>query len=456
MSNNNFYDVLRKTYQDKENYKYVNCNIKEKTLTLLFLKGMVDIKYFFAYIYPYINEKNYGSLDDNFKAICSKLTILTLTNVDYLLSTGNLILMIANENDVYYYHFSLMNLPSRSINESQLDPTNLFQARDGLIESASTNLLLIKNRIKTPNLIVKKYVLGNITNTDTYLLYLNDFKNKNYIKQIETTLSSTSLHAVTNINTISNLFDKKSIFPLSNCSGSPELLCEYLLKGKAVIIVDGNPIAIILPGLFFNFTTAKDEIDSPKFFTIFKRILVVFCLFFSIFFLGFFVALMNFHSNALTLRLIASIKITERGTILPMPIEILIVLFFFELYNLSTSHSPLGYVQNIIVLFGGIFIGQNAVTSGFIGSLILMLTSICYISGFAVSNNPRFVTSISILRFILLIVSALFGFVGFFIGSIIIIYYLFSLKSVGVPYLFPFIPGEIKKAMNYFTPENDE
>lgn len=456
MSNNNFYDVLRKTYQDKENYKYVNCNIKEKTLTLLFLKGMVDIKYFFAYIYPYINEKNYGALDDNFKAICSKLTILTLTNVDYLLSTGNLILMIANENDVYYYHFSLMNLPSRSINESQLDPTNLFQARDGLIESASTNLLLIKNRIKTPNLIVKKYVLGNITNTDTYLLYLNDFKNKNYIKQIETTLSSTSLHAVTNINTISNLFDKKSIFPLSNCSGSPELLGEYLLKGKAVIIVDGNPIAIILPGLFFNFTNAKDEIDSPKFFTIFKRILVVFCLFFSIFFLGFFVALMNFHSNALTLRLIASIKITERGTILPMPIEILIVLFFFELYNLSTSHSPLGYVQNIIVLFGGIFIGQNAVTSGFIGSLILMLTSICYISGFAVSNNPRFVTSISILRFILLIVSALFGFVGFFIGSIIIIYYLFSLKSVGVPYLFPFIPGEIKKAMNYFTPENDE
>lgn len=457
MENKNFYDVVRKKYQDLEHYKFANLTINDLKATILFIKGMIDIKYFYAHILPYINKDNYQTLDQSFNGICSNLTIHTLNNVDYLLSSGNLILIFENEkNEFYYYHLPLMNMPARSITESQLDPANLFQARDGLVESASTNLLLIKNRIKSPDLIVEKYLLGEISKTDTYLLYLSKYKKENYIKTIQETLTKASPQAVCNVNSVSCLFEKGCIFPLTNCSGSPEILSEYLLKGKAVIIVDGNPIAIILPGLFFNFTTAKDEIDSPKYFSIFKRILVVICLFFSIFFLGFFIALMNFHSNALSLRLIASIKITERGTILPMPIEILIVLFFFELYNLSTSRSPLGYIQNVIVLFGGIFIGQNAVTSGFIGSLILLLTSICYISGFAVSNNPRFVTSISILRVFLLILCSLFGFIGFFIGSAIIIYYLFSLKSVGVPYLSPFMPGSLKKAGKYFTPENEE
>lgn len=453
---NKFYEDVRKTYQNKENYKYVNLIINKKSSTILFIKGMVDIKYFFAHISPYINDENYQNLDEQFKGICSKLSVHTISNLDYLLSTGNLILIFKNDfGEFFYYHFILMTLPSRSINESQFDPANLFQARDGLVESATTNLLLIKNRLKTTDLIVKKYLLGTITQTDTYLVYLKKPKKKKYLQEIENILQTTSLNEVTSINSIAKLFEQNSLFPLTNCSGSPELLCEYLIKDKAIIIVDGNPIALILPGLFFNFTTSKDEVDSPKYFTIFKRLLVIICLFLSIFFLGFFVALMNYHSSALTLRLIASIKITERGTILPMSLEILIVLFFFELYNLSTSHSPNGYVQNIIVLFGGIFIGQNAVTSGFIGSLILMLTSICYISGFALSNNPRFVTSISILRLILLILSSLFGFLGFFLGSILVLYYLFSLKSVGVNYLYPLMPGSINKFKQYFTPEND-
>lgn len=456
MKNDSFYDSIRLRYQDLDNYKFTQVKMNDLRVTTIFIKGMVDIKYFYAHIYPLIDNKNYNKLDNEFQNFCSSLTIHTIENIDYLLSSGNIILIFENDKkELFYYHLALMNLPTRSITESQLDPANLFQARDGLIESATTNLLLIKNRIKVPSLITEKYILGTGTQTDTYLLYLSKYKNENYIKVIQDTLSKATPSAVCNINSVSKLFEKNSIFPLTNCSGSPEILVEYLLRGKAVIIVDGNPIAIILPGLFLNFTTAKDEIDSPKYFSIFKRSLVIICLFFSIFFLGFFIALMNFHSNALSLRLIASIKITERGTILPMPIEILVVLFFFELYNSATSRSPLGYIQNIVVLFGGIFIGQNAVTSGFIGSFILLLTSICYISGFAVSNNPRFVTSISILRVFLLIICSIFGFVGFFIGSALIIYYLFTLKSVGVPYLTPFMPGKIKKVRKYFTPEND-
>ena len=129
------------------------------------------------------------------------------------------------------------------------------------------------------------------------------------------------------------------------------------------------------------------------------------------------------------------------------------ILIAFEIYNLSISRSPLGYVQNIVVLFGGLIIGQNIVSSGIVGPFVLLISSLCYIAGYSVSNNPRFLTSLAVSRFTILFGSFCFGFLGFFITSLLIIYYLFHLKSVGIPYLEPFLPTNIKKLNKYYTPE---
>ena len=115
--------------------------------------------------------------------------------------------------------------------------------------------------------------------------------------------------------------------------------------------------------------------------------------------MGLFIAIINFHPGVLSLSFLANIKITERGTNWPMFYEVLIVYFLFEFYRFSTSRSTNNYIQNIIIILGGLFVGQNAIESGTIGATILFLTSISYLAVFAVTNNIYLITSINIFRF---------------------------------------------------------
>jgi len=448
-----FYQTLINTYSNKEDYKISTFFKDELKIDLIFLQGMTDIKFFISYLYEYINEENIDQLNTIIPSFCSPISLHSIDNTNYLLSLGHLLLIISNSDTTFYYHLPLNILPKRTPSDSHLDPSNLFQSRDGLIEDAKDNLLLIKKRIKSNDLSIKRFNIGSKSLTDVYMLYLHEYENENYVKEIERKLLLYNKENITNINSVSKLFEQNSIVPLTNASGNTEYLVESINKGKVVLIIDGNCVGLILPTLFMNFTTTKDEIDSPKYFSKFNRILVTICIFFSIFFLGGFVAVTNYHSNILSLKILALIKLTETGTILPMFFEICIILLCFELYNLSISRSPLGYVQNIVVLFGGLIIGQNVVSSGIIGPFVLLTSSLCYIAGYSVSNNPRFLTSISIFRFLVLFGSFCFGLLGFFITSVLIIYYLYNQKSVGVPYLQPFMPTNEKKILKYYTPE---
>ena len=449
----NFYQLLINTYSTKEDYKISTFYKDDLKIDVIFIQGMTDLKFFISYLYDFINSDNIASLHTVIPSFCSPINLHSTDNTSYLLSLGNLILIVSHHSKIYFYHLPLNILPKRTPSDSHLDPSNLFQSRDGLIEDAKDNLLLIKKRIKSPNLNIKRFNLGTNTLTDVYMLYLNNYQNEPYIKEIEEKLLLYHKKDVTSINNISRLFSKNSLVPLTNASGNTEYLVESINKGKVVLIVDGNCVGLILPALFMNFTNTKDESDSPKYFSLFKRILVSVCIFFSIFFLGGFVAVTNYHSNILSLRILALIKLTETGTILPMFFEICVILLCFELYNLAVSKSPLGYVQNIVVLFGGLIIGQNVVSSGIVGPFVLLTSSLCYIAGYSVSNNPRFLVSISIFRFMVLFGSFCFGLLGFFITSIFILCYLYNQKSVGVPYLEPFIPLKIKEALKYYSPE---
>ena len=286
------------------------------------------------------------------------------------------------------------------------------------------------------------------------MLYLDDYKDKEYISKIDEVLNQNLTSDLTSINTLCSFFETNKLLPLTNCSGNTEYLVECLLKGKVVLLSDANCVGLILPTLLTNFTTTKDEIDAPKYYSLFKRVLIIVCIFFAVYFLGLFVAICNYHSSILSLKIIGIIKLTEVGTILPMFFEICLIMLCFELYNLSISRSPLGYVQNIVVLFGGVIVGQNIVSSGIVGPFILLTSSLCYIAGYSITNNPRFLTSIAIFRFIILFASFCFGLIGFFISSVLITFYLFNLKSVTEPYLSPFLPTKTSKIKKYFNPES--
>ena len=343
------------------------------TFNIVYMSQLVDIKKFNFEIKPSINSTNYKELSKQFLGICNPITDISEKNLDFLLYSGKVLIFF---NDGYYYQFEFAEKPKRSISESILDPEDALQ--------------------------VRKYQLGLLNKTECAVLFINKFYDRFSLSKVLDGLSSIKQDAITSINDLYCLYQIDSLLPQVFNTSSPEIITTALLRGRIVIMLDNSPIALILPTTLSTFTTSKSYVNTPKYYSLFNHIFITIFFLISVFFMGLFIAIISFHRGTLSISLLANIQTTEKGTNWPTFVEVIIVYLLFEFYRFSTSRSTNNYIQNIIIILGGLFIGQNAIQSGTIGAIILFLTSISYIAVFAVTTNNYLITSINIFRFFIL------------------------------------------------------
>ena len=85
----------------------------------------------------------------------------------------------------------------------------------------------------------------------------------------------------------------------------------------------------------------------------------------------------------------------------------------------------------------------------------MMITSLSYLSSFAVTTNPYLISSMNFARLIILIFSYFLGLIGFIFSSILVLIYLGSLNSFGTSFLSPFSPVNFKNIINFFLPNRN-
>ena len=410
-------------------------------------KDLADIEEFNKYYYSRIDFNALKTLENQFPMIVSKIINKNKNDLLNLLLIGNIILI----TNSYAYSFLLPKNTSRTISNSLIDPVDLYSSQDGFIENIDINIALIRKHLKTSKINVEFVDLPTKCNNKVAIITLED--NKNYNDEIKNKLKTIDTTNVNSINTISKVFQNNHLVPMTLSTSSPQNVSLSLTKGKTVILLNNSPVACIVPVNLLYFSTMKNDIDTPKYYSIMSRLLVLLFLFISVFLLGLYVAVTNFHTSSLTIYALSNLKLTERGTTLPMLTEIIIVLILFDLYRYATSRSSNGYIQNIIIFLGGLFIGQNAINSGLIGHLVLLLTSICYLSTYAFTNNLHLVTTLSLFRIFILIFSFFLGLYGFLISSIVIIVYLLKIKSFDEDFFFSIQKDKWKRQIKYLEPE---
>ena len=100
---------------------------------------------------------------------------------------------------------------------------------------------------------------------------------------------------VTSIDDINILYDNNSLLPQIFNTSSPEIIIDSLVNGRIVILLDNTQVATILPANLSTFTVSKSYVNTPRFFSIFNHILISLFFFLSIFMMGLFIAIINFH-----------------------------------------------------------------------------------------------------------------------------------------------------------------
>ena len=311
--------------------------------------------------------------------------------------------------------------------------------REGFVEDLPRNIGLIRKRLKTPDLKIIDMFVGTRTNTQISICYIDGVAKKSIVDEVKQRIQKINIDGIIDSYYIESFLedDKLKFFKRVGNTEKPDILCAKILEGRVAILVDGSPIALTVPFVLFeDLQSAEDYYTIPAQAT-FVRIMRFVGLIFAILIPGVYVALQSFNYRILPINFLITLLSSIEGLSVPPLIELLVVLFLFEVITEASLQMPnsLGMALSII---GALALGNTAVDAGIISPPSIVIVAI---SSVALYIIPDQISETRLLRVLFTIIGGIIGLYGIVTSLIILTTYLCSIKSFGVPYMSPLAPS---------------
>lgn len=320
-------------------------------------------------------------------------------------------------------------------------PTSAVQRgpREGFTEDINTNISLIRRRLKSPDVVIEDMKLGKYTDTKIVISYISSIADKKVVKELKEKLQKINIDGIVDSFYVESLIapKKSNLFKQIGNTEKPDVAVAKILEGRIAIIVDGSPIVLTVPYIFLEDLQSGDDYYGQAMHASFIRIIRVLGIIISITLPGVYVALQSFHYGILPIDFLISIQTSIEGLSFPPLIEILVVLFLFEILNEASIRMP-KYSGMALSIVGALVLGDTAVQAGLISPPAVIMVAISGITLFTVPNQIHIA---SILRFLFTIIGGVTGFYGLLTAFMFLISYLMTLDAYGSPYFAPYAPN---------------
>ncbi len=310
--------------------------------------------------------------------------------------------------------------------------------REGFVEDFITNLALIRKRLKTPNLKVDKMKIGRETNSQVRLIYLKNVADPQIVSKIKKKLNRIDIDGIVDSHYLAEFLttSKHSIFKQIGSTEKPDVAVAKILEGRVAILVDGSPIVLTVPYILLeDLQSSNDYYTTPARATILRYLRLTAAII-GIMLPGLYVALLTFHIKAIPIKLLITIANSIQGIPLPPLLEILFIIFLFEVLYEASLRMP-RYMGLALSVVGALILGDTAVKAGLVSSPAVLIVAITGVMSYTL---PEQSTQISMLRLIFTVIGGVLGVFGIIVGTFFLIGYLVNMDSYGSPYLAPFAP----------------
>lgn len=435
--------IKEKFTQDSQ-IETLTLNASGEELAIFYIESIVDKKLFssglLAPLQKFIKtatKKTQTELFETIKTdVLSLFSITTSNNPNVILQNvlcGS-VAVVLNENAMLV---PLYDVDKRSISEP---PTSrvIKGPREGFVEDIYTNLGLVRKRLKTPNLKIKELVVGKQTHTKISIIHLKGIARKDILNRIISQIKAIDIDGIIDSYYVESFLEDGRIkfFKRVGSTEKPDIFCAKLLEGRVGILVDGSPIALTLPFVMFeDLQSSQDYFTIPAMAT-FARIMRIFGLIFAVVAPGVYVALQSYNYRILPINFLVSVLSSIEGLSIPPLIEILIVLFLFEIITEASLQMPNSLAMALSII-GALALGNTAVDAGIISPPSIVVVAI---SSVALYIIPDEISENRLLRIVFTLMGGIVGLYGIIISFIIIVSYLVSIKSYGIPYFVPYAP----------------
>lgn len=323
--------------------------------------------------------------------------------------------------------------------------------RDGFVESMWSNIGLLRQRIKNPDLRIEPMTLGTRTSVELGIVYVEGIANRKICEEVRRRLQRIAVDRLLEAGSISEFIADSpwSPFPTYQYTERPDRLTAALLDGRVGIFLDGTPIVLLVPVVFWDFLKSPDDYIENPYFSSFVRLVRLISHLVVLLLPGAYVALTSIHLEMLPQALAVIIAGARSRTPFPSAIEMLMMELVVEVLREAGLRMP-GVFGQTMSIVGALVIGEAAVTAGLIEPIIVVLVAFTTLASFVVPGYNAAI-SIRVLRFPLILLSALLGFFGLITGAMFYLMHLISLRSFGVPYFAPVAPLSLKDMRDMYV-----
>ncbi len=314
--------------------------------------------------------------------------------------------------------------------------------QDAFNESILNNMALLRKRLPTSRLAVKKFKVGEVTKVELYLVYLKGYVMPGLVEETTQRIDRVKnrLDGITGSGQLEELIQDHpySVFSGIETSERPDKLTNALLEGRAALIVDNTPQTLILPGPLVSHLQSPEDYYNRFWFASLIRLLRWVSLFAAFLLPSLYIAVLSFHQELIPTTLLVTIVKARELVPFPVFLEALMMEIVFEVLREAGIRLPKPFGQTISIV-GAVVIGSAAVSASLASAVLVVVVSLTAIASYtlpslALNNNVR------VLRFPFMILAAFMGLFGIMIGLMMLSFHLCSLRSFGVPYLTPIGP----------------
>ena len=309
--------------------------------------------------------------------------------------------------------------PARSVEEPDKDKS-LRGSRDGFVETVVSNTAMIRRRIRSEHLVMEMQEVGASSRTDIDICYMKDRVNKEILCDLrQKVLSIRTDDLRMNQQSLAECLMKRkwyNPFPKFKFTERPDTAAACLFEGKVVLLVDNSPSAMILPTSILDVIEEANDYYFPTLTRVYLKSARGLISFLTIFLTPVFLLFMQ-NLNWLP-KMFAFVAVKDMINI-PLIFQLLILEIAIDGLRLAALNTP-SMLSTPLSVIAGLVMGEFSVKSGWFNSEVML-----YMAFVAVANytQPNFELgyALKFMRLQLLILTALFNWIGFLIGCIVVV-----------------------------------
>lgn len=350
---------------------------------------------------PYVEVDVIGDFDQIFRNLLSGVTCLFIDGYQACLA------------------IDCRTYPARSVDEPDKDKS-LRGSRDGFVETIVFNTALMRRRIRDRHLVMKMLEVGESSRTDVALCYMEDRVDQELLKNLNHRIRDIKVNDLRmNQQSLAEcLFKRKwyNPFPKFKFTERPDTAAACLLEGKVVILVDNSPSAMILPTSILDIIEEANDYYFPTLTGMYLKISRALITFLTIFLTPVFLLFMQNLSWLPKIFAFVAVKDTVN---IPLIFQLLMLEVAIDGLRLAALNTP-SMLSTPLSVIAGLVMGEFSVKSGWFNAEVML-----YMAFVAVANytQPNFELgyALKFMRLELLVLTAVFNWIGFLAGTVIVI-----------------------------------